>query len=942
MKGQKLFSVALLTTALSISAFAQQSQIHNYPIDDATVEKYLQEYFGVFKDKSNTWSYISTTNSKANASQPTVAQVGDVLFIEVNDHFKGSVWKTTISLYDLVKYGMQKVTLVDKKSEIPTGMLYNYTSNTLNRFFFAIRTSDFYEDHDTSWFSGEGWKSCGTQKDPQYHYVNKYAELRWFNEFSAIPEKYIDDPSQYGWNQQEAAYPKLKDGDFYPVPHSCSNSLERNHFTSLADITSIGDYYSGSVFLYVPTKANATTTHKNENYKSPNIPQVFFYVNTLTGNRIDYTENPECNYAADLSWKTSFDRAKEAHTTDFNNWDGTKGVREESTVYRKYEGESEFTAISIGDKAVAVDGKTYIDGELKNPGKHGYYVTYKVVTKAVIYDGETRGNEIAEAWTKEVTIFIPGDNEFNIVIKDDFNSTYVPEANKFGESYNKITNDLSIVESETAIELTDIQVGDTFVLNRTVGSGEPSSVNTLVITNIETKGGKTTYTYTINGETKTTSSWKDIQDLLDEVVTGTDEIHATPGSAYDVSYQVVMTRPDGSTKESNVIRTQGKRTDVAAEIIYRSGTPDPANNAAQELYTVNVAFRALDASAGDLRHFNIWQNASNVIARVIPPVTPESPYYFMGQDKTGAWTILLGSAFPDDFGYVNFTANVALDHKVYSGEGDYNSEKVAMSNDQLFFTVEIVNVDGTSYGNQDKAAPFQGEFEELIVNTWGTFYKGINALEGQYLAQIGWYKVDHLFPEGDYVQQPTYYTLYRRAYNETGFSPVSKYYRDNGSEYEDIPGTLAADGAYVFTPEFMRAECGGDEEGFIYYDPIVAPEFSEEMAGQKFPYVYYVVAHYTDVPNDDPDLPVRSYVARAQADHNHFWEKNSNVLTALNVIPTGSRPTGIDDIEIESDVVSTTYYNLQGIEVREPAKGQYVVARYKHADGTVTSKVILP
>ena len=75
----------------------------------------------------------------------------------------------------------------------------------------------------------------------------------------------------------------------------------------------------------------------------------------------------------------------------------------------------------------------------------------------------------------------------------------------------------------------------------------------------------------------------------------------------------------------------------------------------------------------------------------------------------------------------------------------------------------------------------------------------------------------------------------------------------------------------------------------------------------------------------------------AEVLYDNLTMKNSDVVK-----PTISITTVVEDVNAAavSEVVKTIYYNLQGMEVKSPTTGQIVVARYLHADGSITSKLI--
>ena len=132
---------------------------------------------------------------------------------------------------------------------------------------------------------------------------------------------------------------------------------------------------------------------------------------------------------------------------------------------------------------------------------------------------------------------------------------------------------------------------------------------------------------------------------------------------------------------------------------------------------------------------------------------------------------------------------------------------------------------------------------------------------------------------------------------------------------------------------FKTSEGADLRNKFVLLDFIKADGFNPATAGMEFPAEYYVTAHFA--------VPARSQVkglrleAVAPSFYKHFFMKNSERARRLTRVPTA-----IEDVAVDSEVVKTVYYNLQGIEVKEPAAGDIVVARYQHANGQFTSKVI--
>lgn len=925
-----LATIAMMATT-GATAYAAQGTTHNNPLSKETTEKYLKEYLGIF-NYNNGWYYTGKySNRTVTPNAPTGTQPGDVLFVEVNDNWKGSEWSASPNHYNQVKYGVKAIHKVNQSTKIGNGDLYHYDATT-NRFFFAIRTSDLYTGSNASWSSDGSTRYLTDSKYPM--------PMRWYNEFSACSNTSVD-----GWDQLSAAYDDLKDGDFMPAPHSCSNSLEKNHFTTLYGKTSIGQTYSVSAMLFVPSGAKSTTNQKNGSFASGSIPQVFFYINKLTGERIAKTTSvgTSCKYAAQLNWKTSIDKAREKGI-DFVTWNSTNGgIKEESHIYRMIEGEDEFTEVWVENGLV--DIKNYTDNNLPKPKADGYDVTYYIVTKAITYDkrGQRIGEEIGNAVTNQVTIHIPGSEQFfDLAITNKFNSKYSPVANNIRQSYNLITNDIASKPSEFSPKLSDLKTGDKFELMRIEESTGDKAVNTLVITDIKTttKYGKTTttYYYTLNGKSAS-KAFTSMQDVLDLAAGYRDEVEATPGRQYDTKYQLVYTTT-GDELRSNIVTAQSKRTDVQVIKSYRSGTPDPIKDAVEELYSLDVRFKPI--MSDDIAHYYIWRNAEERVVRVGQAGTQ---FTLVGRDENDNFNVDLGPIEPDQDGYIT----IHVDHSLAKHVCDYeDGHGHALEANDLFFTVEVCTTGGNTYGNYDRPTDFQGDASELVLNSRGTFYAGDNTRPGQYCAEIAWDKIkneDNL-DASDYVAgQPDYYTVHRKRINENNevsFEPITKFFRGHNDRY-DAAGNLIEAGnyelvdettdgsAYKFTPELIDQVLfeTGDPE-FYVVDFITDKNFVP-TATNVFPAVYYVKAHYESpftyvgpsFYDDGTDTPVRNYI-----------EKNSNPTHAASIIVTGVEEKHV------SEIVSTEYYTLQGVKISNPAHGDIVVAKRHHADGTTSGRVV--
>lgn len=927
---RSLFALALTAIAANGMWAATQGTTHSYPLSEETTKKYLTEYLGISNYGDSNWSYTTTDGKSSNATAPTATTTGDVIFVEVNDYWQGSNWANPTNLYNQVKYGVKSINKVTENSAIGSGKLYHYDATT-NRFFFAIRTSSIYSG------SGASWKKINWSNKYYMNEVNsegKYYPMpfRWYNEFSATTSTSGD-----GWQYLDAEYDNLKDGDFLPVPHSCSNSLEKNHFTTLYPKTSVGQTYTISAMLYVPTGTNATTNQKNGSFSSSNIPQVFFYINKLTGERVkNSVSGAACEYSSLLNWKTSFDLARAKHSDFVTYKSGADGVKEESKIYRKIEGEEDFTLVKSG----LVDLKTWTDNTLPNPGAEGYSVEYYVVTEVITYNayGKRVGKNVGTAATNHITVNIPGKEQFfELAITNDYNSKFTPVKGLYHKSYNNITNNISTAPTEFTPALSDIKVGDKFEIERTDAATGTKVVKTVVITG---KSG-TRWTYTVDGKS-TTSTISNIQTLLSIVSMYNDQVNSIPGKEYDSKYQLVYTSGN-EVLRSNIVSSKGMHTDVKVNSLYRSGTPDPINNAKQELYTIEVYFKPIISN--EVAHYNIWMNGAEAVMRVGQSGTT---FTLVGKDSQGNFNVPQGEIEPETDGYykgyLKVRINASIDKKACETEMHHHETEIC-END-LFFTIEVVTTGGNSYGNYDQAGDYQGLCTELVYNSSAVLYAGQagSSVEGIYRAQINWDRSfdPNMMDDDDYVAyEPDYFTVYRMniANGETSYSPITAHYIGHDTDMVNpITGELEKAGfeildqtldgtPYKFTPELIEEMQNTRPEGFMVIDFVHAPNF--RPAGElQYPAMYYVKAHY----NSHFERQRSTFVSTA--DLRNYKEKNSNPTSTNKTIVTG-----VNDIKT-SEVVNVTYYNMMGIQVEHPQEGEVVVARTQFANGAVTSKVV--
>lgn len=891
---RSLFAVAIAVFATHV-ACAQQGPTHDHPLDDETLAHYLDYYIG-YKTPGNTWK----SKDEMNLSFP----YNTVIFVEVNDYWKGGgASSSSSSISDQIKYGVKSIKTVEQSCPVGSGTLYHMDATT-NRFFFASRLV-----------------TRATN--------NASAPFCWYTEFSACPDGSVV------WDDIEPSYDKFKDGNWEKVPHSCANSLEMNHYTCLYDKESTDQTYTISAFLYIPSALNNSLPSwtKSQNFPNTAMPRVFLYVNELTGERIASTGNPDCKYAAKLNWKTSFDKAKEQGIS-FETWNKSRGgVKEESYIYRKIEGEDKFELVATATDPYTL--KNFTDNTLPNPGVEGYNVEYYVITKPITYSTSNNrlGEEIASAATNHITLFIPGESPvFELKITNNFSSKFTPVADKAHQSYNDIKNTIVATKTENTPALSTYKAGDKFELINTDASSNSSAVKTVTIKAIN----GSSWTFEENGN-EITKTIKTEQDLLDVVAEHTDELKSKPGKDYDAQYQLVYTPVEGATLKSNTVTSKGMHTKVEVSPIYRSGTPDPTNNAEEELYAVHVRFEPI--MDNNVAHYHIWQNGKEPIIRIAQSGTT---FTLVGKDANGNFNIPMGNIEPEADGYISYRTDASIKAKANATE----LKATGLSDDDLFYTVEVCTTGSNSYGNFDEGSNFKGNENELVYNAKAHIYalEGDNK-NGMYRAEITWTKPENLkIDDDDYVLgEPDYYTVHRYMVNGDKtfeYDPLTKYYKGHEEpaehpdthEVEDAGFTVAGetkDGSAIkFTPELISKL---DKEwwatGFKVIDCLSVPGFKPSN-GIEFPAMYYVKAHYE---NAVADKMTRSTF---MSDKRNYIEKNSNPTTVLS--PT---ITAVEDLNV-NEVVSVKYYNLMGIEVMNPAAGEIVVARKQYANGIVSSKVI--
>ena len=547
------------------------------------------------------------------------------------------------------------------------------------------------------------------------------------------------------------------------------------------------------------------------------------------------------------------------------------------------------------------------------------------------------GEEIGNAVTNQVTIHIPGSEQFfDLTIANAFKSKYMPQCNHIRTSYNLITNDITSKPNEFSPALSDLKAGDKFTLVRFEESKPETALNTLVINSI--RYGY--YTYTLNGK-QSTAKWTSINDALNLAANYNDQVESIPGRVYDARYQLIYTTP-GDELRSNIVTSQGKRTEVEVKKMYRSGTPDPTHNANEELYTMDVRFKPI--MSDDIAHYHIWRNGEEKVVRVGQSGTN---FTLVGKDENDDFNVDLGPIAPDEDGFITIHVDRALTKHVCDYEEGHGH---ALDNNDLYFTVEVCTTGDNSYGNFDRPTDFQGDASELVLNSYGPFYPGDASRKGEYCAEISWNKIknEYNLDEGDYVaEEPDYYTVYRWRPNQSGevdFEPITKFFRGHNARYDEAGNLIEAgnyelvdettDGTpYKFTPELIDQVLSETGDELFYVVDFIYDSKFVPTATDIFPAVYYVKANY-ESPFIKDSAWFSSSRAMKENPLRNYMEKNSNPAHATSIIVTG-----VEEKQV-SEIVKTTYYTLQGIEIEHPQHGDIVVARYQHANGTTSGKVV--
>ena len=655
-------------------------------LSDNQTETLLKDYCGI---EYSWWNYSYSGDA------PTAAKTGDVVFVEVNDYWKGA--KTTAtstasfsSLFNQVKYGVKRFVNVTNYVKIPSGTMYNIQSAT-NRFFFMSRLAK----RNTEW-------------DRSYYNM----PFSWYEEWSCISN---DAATSSSWANLNASYDALKNGEPLQVPHICDNSLELNHYTTLYDKDTKDQTYSLSIFFYLPDgidKSNYTkvTTH----------PYAFIYRGNLAGT-MEKNDASTAGYASNLNWKTIFDNTNSdvKSTVFFDTKRG--GLKEYFTLVRRINGVDEVVASNITDK-------TFQDVTLpRSTEAYGYEVSYYVICNMVQVDAS--GNPVkgksplATVNSNVVTLQVPGEEGFTLSLNAEYNAEYVNN-NAFGENKNHFTNTLSAANTTN---IPTLLKDDVITFSRTI-SDNTTNVQTLKVTNVSKKSYEYTLT-TLNSDgtsTETKGTLTTQADLFKKATTYVDNFDAQSGVDADTKYQITLTSGNGVSSKSNYVTVPTYKTPVVSRRCHRSGTPDPKGNPDKEVFRNDIAFSPISDSQVDF--YYVWRGNKRV-AR-------------LSDLENGTYKVDL----PNENGIFNIDgglAKVEANKVVYSDFvadapiNEYEGAMVTSSPLEFDYTVEIHTLKGNTYGNNDTRSVFDGNLSELALNANVTSFRNQNNTN-EFRAEITW------------------------------------------------------------------------------------------------------------------------------------------------------------------------------------------------------------
>lgn len=496
----KRLTVSIFTFLLTFSVFAQQGTTHDHGLDDATVSYILQNYCGLHHfstgtddPDNNNWGFLTNATNKIDdrtfVTAPTLTAQGDIILVEVNDYWRGSEWDATPNVYNQIKYGVKAIHKLDNPIPIKSGTLYHITLTT-NRFFFAGRTGKIYNTDNgltlvrpTDGVTCDDGGDLNGQQYPSYLTQNtKIMPFRWYNEVATSLS--YDKNSENNWDKLTAIYDSVMNGAYIAMQHVCLNTLEMNHFNTLADKETVDATFEVPVFLYIPSGTDLGSLNKGPRGTAKTNMYIFVYNSILEGELI---EDPSTelyfdysNFWGDLTWHTTFQNSTSNGITLIA--DRSAGVKEVSKIYRRIVGTDNWELIAED----LVNTYDYVDKTLPRQSDD-YDVEYYIVTESYEYDANgNRGDKVIDDTTNTVTMHVPGTGdgyEFEFQIKSEHDGSYNPNAGNIDESTNTVTNNVSVVANDDTPDPYYFKKGDQLILNRILANGEEEEcINTVEIT----------------------------------------------------------------------------------------------------------------------------------------------------------------------------------------------------------------------------------------------------------------------------------------------------------------------------------------------------------------------------------------------------------------------------------------------------------------------------
>ncbi len=675
----------------------------------------------------------SGTSYTLSSSNKPKNNVGDVYFVSINDYWKGN--KSNYSIYDQINLGVDNIEKVKEssKQETSSGTFYTHEAKDVNKFFFIVRRENMGD----------------------YNYLS----FGYYDEWS-----YVSNTSQ-GWDALQPCWNQLKDGAPFVSPHNCDTSLETNHYITLNakdDYTS--PHYNFTAYLYVPFAnfkggvatedtyvANGTiyrirnssgsnrktvdslegvyiyqdgeyvdikTVYGGRYYQevtsttgdgtrvvgykkvaagtavdgaaNDQKPYVFFYdvdmQNPTAVKKTTINSENECLYNVSLNWNTAFDKYATHSAQAATLYDGMK---EHYVLQRSYDNTNwEEVAPSelkeqVGNDVTTAAGKTWTDTGLKDFDNEtkvlGYTVYYRVISKVE----KTDGTQMSQTTSNVVTVLIPGTAPFKLSLQSGGTSKYDPKAET-----NTFTNTIVGTETEAHDEVL-LAVGATLQLVRTTNAAEVIKTVTVENTSISLSA--------LVAQIDNTGS--------DKNGTWTEEFVVSAGIANNAKYQLVLTTGENKYYSNYAEIAYAKAQNTAAKA-YRSGTPDAATCADQELFHNVISFKpAMTGSGTGYFIYRYEQEGEEVKVVKVADVVDNGNGTFSHRGSSEQIALVNGQ-----LSIVDYVATKPI------AAGEVVGGAAASEPEAWAYSVAHYDDKANTYGSESAVVEYAGTNAELAVN----------------------------------------------------------------------------------------------------------------------------------------------------------------------------------------------------------------------------------